>query len=706
MHKVLKTVLLSSTVVFMSQNSYAEPFPVPNWNNEQAPIAWGDCIPVPVVPMGSPSMNMLPQGMPMGANQALAPMPFPMLPMPVNMNQAPMILPPPSPFFNTSPPIAPLVAIQPKVSCDNKDKLALTELQLKYNLAAKASKNKIQEITQTLEDAQNQMADSQHMLVNANKDNLEQKEKYSKLETKITGLLSTSEKLKSSNNNAKNTFNSLQAELTKSQNDLSAKTRMITVLSQNQAELAALKSTYKERNDENQQLKIKITDLENNAGNLEAKLKSSSTSLTLKSAQDNEIISSLKKKLAKLDDTNKTLTTNLSKAETNAGSQARKLTALGRSTTELTALQSAYKARNDENALLKKQLAKLKSSHTSSTLKGAQDSETISGLKNKLKNLTNENITIKTQLTTASTAAGSQTRKLAALGQSANELLAIKSAYKERNDETEALKLKLAELNTLKKTSDAACDLKSTDLQSKLSNSQDSYKTLLAKVATLETESANQARKITVLTSSSNELTALKSAYKDLNSKKETISTQLATATADTDKDGVLDSSDKCPSSPFGSHVNELGCPKVQDADNDGVADASDLCKNSAAGSTVNEFGCTPTENITLKGVTFNTGSAQLTAASLPILDAAANTLNQNPNLKIEIAGYTDNSGIAEINKNLSKRRANTVMIHLIKKGVDAVRLTAKGYGEQAPVASNATADGRATNRRVELKIN
>jgi outer membrane protein OmpA-like peptidoglycan-associated protein len=690
----------------MSQNSYAEPFPVPNWNNEQAPIAWGDCIPVPVVPMGSPPMmNMLPQGMPMGANQALAPMPYP------------MILPPPSPFFNTPPPIAPLAAVLPEVSCDNKDKLALTELQLKYNLAAKASKNKIQEITQTLEDAQNQMADSQQLVMSANKINVEQKAKYSKLETKLTGLLSDSKKLKSSANNATDTYNSLKAELTKTKNDLSSKTRMITVLSQNQAEFTALKSTYKVRNDENQQLKDKIIELEKNANSLESKLKTSSTSLTLKSAQDNEIISSLKKKLAKLDDTNKTLTTNLSKAETNAGSQARKLTALGRSTTELTAIQSAYKARNEENAVLKKQLAelqaandgvntKLKSCATVNTLKGAQDNETIAGLKSKLDKLANENITIKTQLASASTAAGSQTRKLAALGQSANELTALRSAYKERNDEAEALKLKLSELNKLKETSAAACDFKSTDLQSKLSASQDSYKSLLAKVATLETNSSNQVRKIAALTSASNELTALKSAYDDLNSKKENLSTKLATATADTDKDGVLDSADKCPTSAIGSEVNDLGCPKIEDADNDGIADASDLCKNSATGSTVNEFGCTPTENITLKGVTFNTGSAQLTTASLPILNAAANTLNQNPKLNIEIAGYTDNLGIAEINKNLSKRRANTVMIHLIKKGVKAGRLTTKGYGEKDPIAANDTADGRATNRRVELKIN
>ena len=77
----------------------------------------------------------------------------------------------------------------------------------------------------------------------------------------------------------------------------------------------------------------------------------------------------------------------------------------------------------------------------------------------------------------------------------------------------------------------------------------------------------------------------------------------------------------------------------------------------------------------------------------------------KNPDLNIDILGYTDNKGLGTINKNLSQRRANTVMIQLIIDGVDANRLKAKGYGEKDPVASNETAEGRATNRRVELKI-
>ena len=174
---------------------------------------------------------------------------------------------------------------------------------------------------------------------------------------------------------------------------------------------------------------------------------------------------------------------------------------------------------------------------------------------------------------------------------------------------------------------------------------------------------------------------------------------------ADSDKDGVANSLDKCPASPEGSAVNDEGCPAIKDTDKDGVADKDDLCPASKQGETVNKFGCTPTENINLKGVTFATGSATLTSSSLPILNRAAKILIDNPAIKVEIAGHTDNKGLAAVNKRLSQRRANTVMKYLIKKGVKANRLSAKGYGESQPIASNKTESGRATNRRVEMKI-
>ena len=141
------------------------------------------------------------------------------------------------------------------------------------------------------------------------------------------------------------------------------------------------------------------------------------------------------------------------------------------------------------------------------------------------------------------------------------------------------------------------------------------------------------------------------------------------------------------------------------DEDNDGVSDKSDLCPATASGNTVNEVGCAEIQNITLEGVNFRSGSAQLTAQSLPILDDAATKLNRFPALKIEVAGHTDSAGRAASNQSLSQRRAESVRNYLISKNVNASNLTAKGYGETTPVAVNTTAAGRAQNRRVELKI-
>jgi len=308
---------------------------------------------------------------------------------------------------------------------------------------------------------------------------------------------------------------------------------------------------------------------------------------------------------------------------------------------------------------------------------------------------------LQSQLASASKNADAQARKLTTFGQSATELTALKSAYKARNDEVAELKLKLKGSQEFANS----CKFEVADLKKKIFESGNDKKTLLGRIATLEKKTADQARKITALTATSIELDRLKSAYKDLKSKNVELTSKLSAATADTDNDGVTNSKDNCPNSPIGSHVNAEGCPKIADADGDTVADASDLCPATPAGTKVNEFGCAPTENITLKGVNFTLGSARLTTSSLPILADAAKTLKQNPNLKVEISGYTDNQGSALINKRLSQRRANSVMIELIKNGVDTNNLTAKGYGEKNPIADNNTANGQATNRRVELKI-
>ena len=102
--------------------------------------------------------------------------------------------------------------------------------------------------------------------------------------------------------------------------------------------------------------------------------------------------------------------------------------------------------------------------------------------------------------------------------------------------------------------------------------------------------------------------------------------------------------------------------------------------------------------------LTFETNSDKLKGTDWPILQVLADLLKKDKALKIEIAGHTDNMGTAPANQALSERRANTVKQTLAGHyGVDASRLTAKGYGAEQPLADNGTEQGRAINRRVEL---
>jgi outer membrane protein OmpA-like peptidoglycan-associated protein len=174
----------------------------------------------------------------------------------------------------------------------------------------------------------------------------------------------------------------------------------------------------------------------------------------------------------------------------------------------------------------------------------------------------------------------------------------------------------------------------------------------------------------------------------------------------DSDRDGVIDSLDKCPNTPAGTAVDATGCP--QDSDRDGVLNAQDRCPDTPMGAKVDAVGCPalfaePGKALVLQGVNFQTGKATLLPESQTILDKVAESLNNNPGVAVEVGGHTDSRGTRATNLRLSQARATTVRDYLISKGVDGSRITAKGYGPDQPVASNATATGRAANRRVEL---
>ena len=101
--------------------------------------------------------------------------------------------------------------------------------------------------------------------------------------------------------------------------------------------------------------------------------------------------------------------------------------------------------------------------------------------------------------------------------------------------------------------------------------------------------------------------------------------------------------------------------------------------------------------------VTFETGKSAISPDSAATLGAAAAALKAAGDFRIEVAGHTDNVGTPEANLKLSQERAQAVMAALTERGIKAERLTAKGYGQTAPIADNRTEDGRAKNRRVEL---
>ena len=170
----------------------------------------------------------------------------------------------------------------------------------------------------------------------------------------------------------------------------------------------------------------------------------------------------------------------------------------------------------------------------------------------------------------------------------------------------------------------------------------------------------------------------------------------------DSDGDGVIDSLDQCPNTPAGASVDSKGC--ALDSDGDGVADYKDQCPNSAPGAKVNELGCAAA--FVLHGVNFHTNSADLTDEAKAILQPIAISHHtHHGDINLVISGHTDSTGAAAYNKQLSQSRADSVRAYMISEGCAADKLTAMGYGEENPIADNATKAGRAENRRVELSV-
>lgn len=173
----------------------------------------------------------------------------------------------------------------------------------------------------------------------------------------------------------------------------------------------------------------------------------------------------------------------------------------------------------------------------------------------------------------------------------------------------------------------------------------------------------------------------------------------------DSDGDGVNDDQDRCPGTSPGVAVDARGCPL--DSDGDGVEDTRDACPGTARGTEVDSRGCEKREEVrlTVRGVGFAFDSSVLDERAQRTLDEAVAVLKRRPSAVMSLIGHTDSIGTDAYNQGLSERRARAVADYLTANGIDRDRLTVSGKGENNPIASNATAEGRAENRRVELVI-
>ncbi|MCY1061832.1 OmpA family protein [Nannocystis sp. SCPEA4] len=176
----------------------------------------------------------------------------------------------------------------------------------------------------------------------------------------------------------------------------------------------------------------------------------------------------------------------------------------------------------------------------------------------------------------------------------------------------------------------------------------------------------------------------------------------------DRDGDGFLDSRDRCPDVPG---VAPHGCP-IPDSDGDGILDDVDRCVDRPE--TLNGFedadGC-PDElpddvfHGVIRGIYFDLDRDTIKQRSRPVLDRAVSVLAKYGSIRIEISGHTDSTGGLEYNRDLSRRRADSVRRYLVEHGIDGARMTTRGAGPDEPIDTNRTAAGRARNRRIEFTI-
>ena len=172
----------------------------------------------------------------------------------------------------------------------------------------------------------------------------------------------------------------------------------------------------------------------------------------------------------------------------------------------------------------------------------------------------------------------------------------------------------------------------------------------------------------------------------------------------DSDLDGVPDYLDSCPHNDPGAYVDSTGCPI--DSDEDGIPDGLDDCPGTLPGVDVDQNGCIDLEVLSrpmIFHIDYEPGSIDIDQATTERFARLARMLEIAPAIRLEVAGYTDNVGTANANREVSKKRADVIRDFLIRMGVEAARIASVGKGEVDFIASNDTAEGRKRNRRVVI---
>jgi len=192
------------------------------------------------------------------------------------------------------------------------------------------------------------------------------------------------------------------------------------------------------------------------------------------------------------------------------------------------------------------------------------------------------------------------------------------------------------------------------------------------------------------------------------SSSKSKVSAPVVPVDTDGDNDGVVDRLDSCLRTVAGAKVDAKGCAINTDVDGDGVVNTQDACPDTKAGAKVDAKGCylVLEQDVTVELNVNFANNADTIVAGADQIKKVADFMKQYPFTDVVVEGYTDSRGSDAYNLALSQKRADAVAARLASNyGIDPSRVSAKGYGEVNPVATNETAEGRAANRRVTAVV-